>query len=208
MKVTGKFELLSLLFVVTLFAQNANATVCDFEDMTLSATYNVGDSFITSGVVVTAGEFFLLPSGSTTTGDARVENGGRAGGSGYEILTSNINLSFDFGLPCDGLSLQYGEYGGNINLRINGSLANVEDFANLPATLGGASIFVLDTGTPGQSTGAMFVIGVVGNINSFEIGGQELWIDNVVASVIPEPATIMLLGVGGLMTLTRKRKVI
>jgi len=194
-----KFRFLVLLLVVVLLAQNTDATVCDFEDMTFGATYNVGGSFTTSGVVVTAGEFFLLPSGSITTGYARVENGSQAGGAGNGILTNNINLSFDFGLPCDGLALQYGVTGGgNINLEINGSLANVVDFASLPSSLGGTSVFT----TP-SNPGALVVMGTV---NSFKIGGQELCIDNIVASVIPEPATIMLLGIGGLMTLTRKRR--
>ncbi|UCF44048.1 MAG: PEP-CTERM sorting domain-containing protein [Planctomycetota bacterium] len=200
----GKFRFLALLLVAILLAQNAEAVVVDFEDMT-PATYNVGNSFTTSGVVVTAEQFQWSGGTWYAGGSAHIQSSTNAGGAGYEIHTNNINLSFDFGLPCDGLSLQYGEYGGNINLEINGSLANVENFANLPATLGGTSIFVLDTGTPGQSTGAMFVIGVVGNIDSFKIGGQELWIDNVVASVIPEPATVMLLGAGALAVLTRKR---
>ena len=193
----GKFRFLVLLLVAILLAQNAGATVIDFEDTTHGATYNVGGSFTTSGVVITAGEFFYLPTGSSTSGYAEIQSGSRAGGTGYEVWTNNINLSFDFGLPCKGLSLQYNDDGGNINLRINGSLANVEDFALLPATLGGTSVFT----TPGN-IGAMFVIGT---INSFEIGGQELAIDNVVASLVPEPATLILLGSGALWVLTRKR---
>jgi hypothetical protein len=205
MVLTCKFRFLALLLVAILLVQNAEAVVVDFEDLSLGGTYNVGDTFTTSGVVVTAEQFQWSGGTWHAGGSAAVENGGAAGAGGYEVHTNNINLSFDFGLPCDGLSLQYGEYGGNINLAINGNLANVENFANLPATLGGTSIFVLDTGIPGQSTGAMFVIGVVGNINSFEIGGQELWIDNIVASVVPEPATVMLLGAGALAVLTRRR---
>jgi len=194
---------LALLIVATLLAQNASATVIDFEDLTLGTIYNVGDSFTTSGVVITGEEFFWLPSGSTTGGFAEVENGGLAGGAGNELHTNNINLNFDFGIILTGLALQYGEFGGNINLEINGNLANVGNFANIPANLGGTSVFTFDTGTPGQSSGAMFV---TGTINSFKIGGQELWIDNVVASPIPEPATLALLGIGALATLTRRRR--
>jgi hypothetical protein len=196
-----KFRFVVLLLVTALLAQNARAVVVDFDDLTLGTTYNVGDSFTTSGVVVTAEQF--QQSGGTwdASGSAEVMNATKAGGSGYEIHTNNINLSFDFGSPCDGVSLMYADLGGNINLEINGSLANVEDFSMLPATLGGASIFT----TPGD-TGALFVIGIVGNINSFKIGGQELWIDNIVASVVPEPATVALLGAGALSLAIRRRR--
>jgi hypothetical protein len=194
--------LMSTLLVTILFAQDASATVLDFEDVGFGVIYGVSDSFTTSGVVITGQEFFWLPSGSTTDGFAYAGHDGWAGGAGKELCTNNINLSFDFDTILDGLALQYGEFGGNINLEINGSLANVEDFANIPANLGGTSVFTLDTGTPGQSKGAMFV---TGTINSFKIGGQELWIDNVVASPIPEPATLVLLGTAGLWIFTRKK---
>jgi hypothetical protein len=46
---------------------------------------------------------------------------------------------------------------------------------------------------------------VIGTINSFKIGGQELYIDNVVASPIPEPATLVLLGTAGIWIFTRKK---
>jgi hypothetical protein len=198
----GKFRFLVLLLVAILLAQNAEAVVVDFDDLTHGATYNVGDTFTTSGVVVTAEQFQWSGGTWYASGQATVQNSAYAGGAGYEVFANNINLSFDFG-PCDGVSLMYadrGGLGGNINLEINGSLANVDLFSNLPATLGGTSIFT----TPGD-TGALFVIGVVGTVNSFKIGGQELCIDNIVASVVPEPATVMLLGAGAFAVLTRKR---
>lgn len=56
--------------------------------------------------------------------------------------------------------------------------------------IGGVTVTVLDAG----SKGAIFVIGPV---NSFSIGGQELAIDNVTAC-IPEPATLSLLALAAL----------
>jgi len=127
-----------------------------------------------------------------------------ADGAGNELHTNNINLNFDFGIILTGLALQYGEFGGNLNININGSFVNFENFDNIDnTTIGGVSVFTLDTSTPGNSSGAMFA---VGEIETFVLGGQELWLDNVVASPIPEPATIALLGIGRLITLIRKRR--
>ena len=115
-----------------------------------------------------------------------------------------INLSFSFGIALDGLALQYGEYGGNLNININDSFLNFSNFHDIHnTTIGGVSVFTLDTGIAGESSGAMFLMG---KIETFVIGGQELWIDNVIASPVPEPATIMLFGTGSILMSVRRKK--
>ena len=179
----------------------ASAYVVTFDDLTAGDQYYVGDTFTSGtlgGMDAVGSDFYWLPMGSTDSGVATVEAGGLAGGSGNEIHLNNINLDFSFDInPLYGLSLMFGEHGGNVNLSINGDMKNVEDFSALNmTTIGGTTVLVAGTNTSGA-------IVVIGDITSFGIGGQELWIDNIVASV-PEPATMALLGLGGL--LLRKRR--
>ena len=195
----------SISLFVALFAQHAGASTLDFEDLTFGASYGVGESFATSGVVITGEEFFFLPSGSTLDGSVSVGDAGLADGAGNELGLNNINLNFDFGVALYGLALQYGESGGNLNIEVNGEFKNFDDFVDIDkTTIGGASIFTLDSGPAGESSGALFI--VTGTIESFSIGGQELWIDNLVASPVPEPTTLILLGTGGLVILARKKR--
>jgi len=68
----------SISLFVALFAQHAGASTLDFEDLTFGASYGVGESFATSGVVITGEEFFFLPSGSTLDGSVSVGDVGLA----------------------------------------------------------------------------------------------------------------------------------
>lgn len=156
----------------------------DFEDLVLGTTYKIDDSFVISKVKITLVPFFLNNNDSTDKGYAKIENGCAAGGSGLELAIHDINLKFDFSASLSGLSLQYGEYGGNINLEINGQLINVEDFVDIPKKVGGVSVFAIDSGEQGNSSGMMTV---VGTINSLTIGGQNLWIDNILPSAVSQP---------------------
>ena len=193
-----------IFMAAALLVKNADAVLIDFEDRTIGESFNVGDTFISSGVSVTGEQFQWSDTTWYGGGLATIGTGSSAGGAGSEINTNNINLDFDFGVALTGLSLQYGEYGGNINLEINGDFQNVGNFADLPASVGAASIYVYDAGTAGQGEGALIIIGT---IDSFEIGGQQLWLDNVIASSassLPEPATLALLALGSLAVLRRK----
>lgn len=148
----------------------------DFSDLTVGKEYTVGDSFVTSGVTVSVEPFIWSDGTPTSDGVAQVVADGLAGGSGNEVWTNNVNLRFDFGGPIDGLSLRFGEYGGNLNIEINGDFVNFEDMTDIDgAVIGGVTVSVPSGGFGGD----MGVLVLTGTINSFSIGGQEFVIDDV-----------------------------
>jgi hypothetical protein len=112
----------------------------------------------------------------TQEGSAAIRTNGQAGHTGNEFAVNNILLKF---IPTEsfpnGVSILFGEYGGNVNLEVNGELANVSNFSELSGTsLGGAHILV--TGGTGQGLGELHIIG---ELKEFGIGGQELFIDHL-----------------------------
>jgi hypothetical protein len=147
----------------------------DFEDLTASTTYNVGDTFVDSGVTIQVDPFVWSNGTVYSGGFAQVGSTGLAGGSGLELQVNNVNLTFDFGQSLKGLSLDFGEYGGNLNIEINGDFRNFNNFADINGlVIGDAQVVVLNG--LGNDTGRLYLFGT---IDSFAVGGQELWIDNI-----------------------------
>ncbi|RME92164.1 MAG: hypothetical protein D6766_10520 [Verrucomicrobia bacterium] len=103
-----------------------------------------------------------------------VDTSQQAGHSGQDLNLNNINARLTFRACMAELTLHFGHYGGNVNLEINGELANVGAPSDLDGkTLGGATIHVFMTdATKGR-------LQVVGIIETMAIGGQELWIDHI-----------------------------
>lgn len=88
---------------------------------------------------------------------------------------NNVSLDFNFGSSLAGLTLPFGEYGGNLNININGDFRNFENFADINGlVIGGVKVSVVNGF--GNDTG---LLQLSGGIGSFSVGGQELWIDNV-----------------------------
>jgi hypothetical protein len=72
------------------------------------------------------------------------------------------------------LTFRFGEYGGNLNIEINGDFRNFQNFSDLNGlTIGGANVSV--TNGFGNDIGE---VTISGTIDSFSIGGQELWVDD------------------------------
>jgi hypothetical protein len=153
-----------------------------FENLAVGQTFVVGDTFPVNGGEVLLDEFEWSPGNTTADGMATVDNNGMAGGIGHDINSNNINLIFQLDPPLEkGVALRYGEYGGNVNLMVNGDMANVDDFPELDgANLGGVDIIVNDFGS------GLGIIYLIGPIEIFGIGGQELWIDDDCLVKLPE----------------------
>jgi len=147
-----------------------------FESVPLGVNYPAFSSFTDSGVTVTA-DLFQWSNGTWVTGNhARADNRQMAGGSGQDMNLNNVNLRFDFGPKgAKDLTVAVGEYGGNINLLVNGDFRNFANFPDINNTaVGGTQVSV--SGGAQNQTGTLKI---TGQVNSFSIGGQELWIDDV-----------------------------
>jgi len=146
----------------------------DFEEPPMNSEYRVGDSFVDSGVTMSIEGFQWASGGWTNNGFARIDGSVMAGHQGQDINLNNVNLKFHFDRPVCHLTLHYGEYGGNLNLEINGQLRNFQDMPEMHGqTIAGVTVTVVDLGD------RKGLLELHGEVLSLLIGGQELWIDHV-----------------------------
>ncbi len=169
----------------------------NFEEPPLGTTYLIGNSFTDSGASMTVDNFQWSNGTWTSGGYARISNAGDAGYVGQEVTINNVNLDFTFPTLPNAVSLNFGEYGGNLNIEINGDFRNFSDFADIHnAVIGGATVTVVNGFGNDQGT-----LRLNGDIHSFAIGGQELVIDHVCITAAPgidaDGTWILPYGVGG-----------
>jgi len=169
----------------------------DFEGLPLGTTYPVGSAFTDSGATMSVKPFQWSNGNWTSSGHVRVSNGGLAGAAGQEITVNNVNVAFSLPVVPGVLSLSFGEYGGNLNIEVNGDFRNFLNFADIHgATIGGTHVAV--TNGLGNDKGTLTL---TGEVHSFAVGGQELVIDHLCAKskppVVVQGTWIMPFGVGG-----------
>ncbi len=159
----------------------ARADTCiDFEDLGPAASYGVGGFFIADNSGLQAkftGQPFTWSGGGVTVGgSASVAHSQLAGHLGQDLAVNNILLDVDFNGIVSGLRMNFGEYGGNLNLEVNGDFRNFEDFQDLHGLAVGGTLIQVVAGGFGDDQGTLEV---QGPIHSFKVGGQELWIDHL-----------------------------
>jgi hypothetical protein len=147
----------------------------DFENLAAGTTFTVGNTFNASGYPVEVKQFQWANGVWTSSGYAQIQGGGNAGASGNEVMANNVNLAFDFLGTITDLTVRFGEYGGNLNIEINGDFRNFANFADIHGTtIGGVGVSVVNG--HGNDQG---VLSFSGSIDSFAVGGQELWLDDL-----------------------------
>ncbi|MEZ6243822.1 MAG: hypothetical protein R3B57_12360 [Phycisphaerales bacterium] len=176
----------------------ALADLASFNDLVLGTTYAVGDTFTSDGIGF---EILDFTPGSMFSNQARVDNALMAGGDGFDLELNNVRLELMNPFSSvPSVTLFFGQFGGQNNLFVNGAMVSSGNIFSLDGmTVGGAMIDVLDLdgGTHGRLT-------VSGNVQSFGISGQELWVDNL-RFALPAPSTLPVLAAGGLVALRRRR---
>lgn len=164
------FDLPGLVAVAALSGDGLSCV--GFDDLGVGDTFVSGDTLLSGGVGILVGDFDAGPV--ITSGFARVDDTGSAAGFGLDLAVNNVVLDFGFPYPLESLALVYGDFGGTVNLAIDGSLLIADGMNALPGSSGGVTIEVVQPFRVPNGT-----LTLRGEIGDFGIGGQELWIDEV-----------------------------
>lgn len=190
------------LAVALMAASTGFAVTMDFESAQVgtlyggSAGHNPSEVVLSQeGIDMSVENFFL----AGFTGFFEAEIGGR-----YQdffpttpLGLDNISVRFDFnniGFEVDLMTMEFVEFGGEYNFAVNdGMVHQLASFEDIPGNVAPDVVALVSNG----------IITLEGDINAVRVGGQELAVDTVFA--IPEPATLLLLCLGGTAVLRTRR---
>jgi hypothetical protein len=172
---------------VALAASTVSAQCVDFEVPPGGSPWPCcGTVFAYNGVGFRTEPFFWIGGGMTVAGFAEPSFNCPAGG-GLGLWTNNVNVDIritDFSPSgVRELTIKYADFGGNVNLQVNGSLENNNDFALIPNNRWhpwGVDYFESSVVAGGAQVGTIVLRALPGGcINQVAIGGQELCIDEI-----------------------------
>ena len=171
-------RLVNSLFLASLCsAAPCAAEAPRWEDHALGSTFAVGDITTADGIEVFFDCFTVPGHMPTCTGEATVMPESPGCNYDHRLWLNNINARMELAGsigPQPDLKLLFGEYGGVINIEINGHYAIFDNFIDAHlAVLGGVKIEVVSGGF-GADCGEVILRGVT---EKLVIGGQEFWID-------------------------------
>ncbi len=154
-----------------------------YEDLIAGDVYLVGAGFATGDYHYGVEHFTWSNGVDTYDGYVAVDNSGLACSAGNELRYNNATTLIKRldGASMANVSFKFGEYGGNINLEINGDFANFENMQQVHgAVIGGVTVSV-DWGGNGNDCGQ---VSLDGTVESIRMGGQEYWVDCFAADAV------------------------
>lgn len=172
-----------------LAASTASAQCVDFEVPPGGAPWGCcGVNFVYNGINFTTEPFFWIDGTMTVGGFAEPTNNCTAA-AGRALWTNNVNVRVkisDFSpTGVRELTFKYADFGGNVNLTVNGSLANVNEFGMIPNNrwhAWGVDYVESSVVAGGARVGSIVLRALPGGcIQDVRIGGQELCIDELCA---------------------------
>jgi len=200
----------AILAISGVFCQAASGATVDFETVPVGTHYgftggdNPGDVVLIQDDIAMSVEFLSI---APTPNFFQATVGGDFAPlmPTTPLSINNIDLRFDFsnlGFQVTQVTVEFREFSGINDFRVDDGTNHVVDsFTDLPSEVGpGVAATV---GASSTITGVDVITLTGTDIQSFQIGGQELVIDNIVAT--PEPATGLLL-LCGCAAIARKRR--
>ncbi len=168
-----------LLACMSSFANAVTTTCMNYGQFPLGAEYSVGTDLTYGDIYSELVAFQWIDGQWDYNGYAEITNGNLAQGNGKEVMLNNINQRFIFnGDHPLTANFKYADWGGNVNLGVNGTLSNVEDFSELNGQIvNGVQIVVTRTDVVGGHYGTVALISVTSDIERFGFGGQEFFAD-------------------------------
>ncbi len=142
-----------------------------FNNLEAGLSINDGQSFPNTNLIAQKDDW-------TIDGYAKIDTVNYVGEE-KNLRLFNINLYLNIELSVNRISFDFAELGGVNKIIVNGIAHNFSDFPELQNTIIDNVGFKVEATQAGNNWVGSFT--ATGNIESFAIGGQELWIDNLCA---------------------------
>ena len=119
----------------------------------------------------------------------RIDNDLTGFGDGNTMKYNNVNLLFDFeslGYEADEVSFEIADLGGIENISVNDTPVFIGEITTAPLNIA-TDVELNISSISTISSGYECVVTLTGPIRKLLVGGQEFWIDNICANLIPLP---------------------
>lgn len=199
--------------LIVVSADLAVAETLDFESVPVGTSYggsdghNPGDIVLMEDDIVMSVESFASTAGAIF-GQAVVGGDYMPFFQSTPLQMNNIDARFDFtglDLPVGILRLEFRDFGGTVDFSLNdGTRYILDDLTDLPSVPEPGYETVVVPPISFNGFGVLTIYGF--GIESVQLGGQELVVDRVIATTVPEPATALLMALGAGAMLRRRRR--